>query len=237
MNLPHDSSVLLWNRLLKVTLGHPWIKNKGKWPLTHFEHFAPMYKDLHREACLQDCLCAVAIFRDRDCWKKLLLSNGRMDVNVEEKALTKVSKFSFKSLLTLPWSSRREKVWTLVLTTSVLLGSSGILDLSHQQFYWVFTSLSTEKVRKEVCTYSSLIGTNLQSFTYQWASRNHKWVQGRTRCSCSTVYDRSIPSDQIPLTISRARGKTAKECSQGNSGDMLMSWSWTLKIKLRRTNL
>ncbi|KAJ8643573.1 hypothetical protein MRB53_005321 [Persea americana] len=63
-----------------------------------------------REACLGDCLCAVAIFRGGDWWKKKLpLLNGRMDSTVERKALIKVRKIDSNSPLTPPSSCGRKK--------------------------------------------------------------------------------------------------------------------------------
>ncbi|MCD7453372.1 hypothetical protein HAX54_020787 [Datura stramonium] len=44
-------------------------------------------------ACLNDCFCAVAIYRSNSCWKKKLpLSNGRIDTNLNSKAFMKTRK-------------------------------------------------------------------------------------------------------------------------------------------------
>ncbi|RVX12751.1 G-type lectin S-receptor-like serine/threonine-protein kinase LECRK1 [Vitis vinifera] len=60
------------------------------WPLADYEYFRPVTEDWCREACLGDCFCAVAIFRNGKCWKKKIpLSNGRIDPSVGGKALIK----------------------------------------------------------------------------------------------------------------------------------------------------
>lgn len=80
------------------------------WPLSDFKHYISMDEDQFRETCLGDCLCAVAIFRGGDCWKKKLpLSSGRMDSTVEGKALIKVRKIDSNSPLTPPSPSGRKK--------------------------------------------------------------------------------------------------------------------------------
>lgn len=61
------------------------------WPLSDYRHFQSVTEDWCRVACLDDCFCAVAIFRDGDCWKKRIpLSNGMTDPIVGGKALIKV---------------------------------------------------------------------------------------------------------------------------------------------------
>ena len=60
------------------------------WPLSDYEYFQPVTEDWCSEACLGDCFCAVAIFRNGNCWKKKIpLSNGRIDPSVGGKALIK----------------------------------------------------------------------------------------------------------------------------------------------------
>ncbi|XP_059669623.1 G-type lectin S-receptor-like serine/threonine-protein kinase LECRK3 [Cornus florida] len=63
------------------------------WPLSDYEYYQPVTEGFCRNACLGDCFCAVAIFRDDNCWKKKNpLSNGRIDPSVGGKALIKVRK-------------------------------------------------------------------------------------------------------------------------------------------------
>ncbi|XP_057953544.1 G-type lectin S-receptor-like serine/threonine-protein kinase LECRK3 [Malania oleifera] len=63
------------------------------WPLSDYELLQPVTEEWCRGACLDDCQCAVAIFRNGNCWKKKVpLSNGRINPSVGGKALIKVGK-------------------------------------------------------------------------------------------------------------------------------------------------
>ncbi|CAK7328193.1 unnamed protein product [Dovyalis caffra] len=76
---------------------------------------------LVRQACLSDCYCDVAIFRDRNCWmKRMPLSNGRIDLNVDGKAMIKVT---IGSSTTGPNSKKNDRS-TSMITGSALIGSS-----------------------------------------------------------------------------------------------------------------
>lgn len=63
------------------------------WPLSDYAHFNPVSEEWCRQACLEDCFCAVAIYRESNCWKKKIpLSNGRIDATVGGKAMIKIRK-------------------------------------------------------------------------------------------------------------------------------------------------
>ncbi|KAK4339099.1 hypothetical protein RND71_040561 [Anisodus tanguticus] len=65
------------------------------WPLSDFERIYPSAEEECRKACLDDCFCAVAIYRSNSCWKKKLpLSNGRVDTTLNVKAFLKIRKVS-----------------------------------------------------------------------------------------------------------------------------------------------
>ncbi|XP_059309491.1 G-type lectin S-receptor-like serine/threonine-protein kinase LECRK2 [Lycium ferocissimum] len=65
------------------------------WPLSDFERIYPSAEEECRKACLEDCFCAVAIYRSNSCWKKKLpLSNGRVDTTLNVKAFLKIRKVS-----------------------------------------------------------------------------------------------------------------------------------------------
>ncbi|CDP14431.1 unnamed protein product [Coffea canephora] len=67
--------------------------NDIDWPLSDFEQIYPSDETVCEQACLQDCFCVVAIFRDNSCWKKKLpLSNGRVDTSLRSKAFIKYRK-------------------------------------------------------------------------------------------------------------------------------------------------
>ncbi|KAF7806893.1 G-type lectin S-receptor-like serine/threonine-protein kinase RLK1 [Senna tora] len=65
------------------------------WPLSDYVLQRPFTEEECMRSCMEDCLCSVAIFRLGDsCWKKKIpLSNGRVDVNLDgSKAFIKVKK-------------------------------------------------------------------------------------------------------------------------------------------------
>jgi len=67
------------------------------WPLSDYVLLKLYTEELHRKSCMEDCMCAVAIFRLGDsCWKKILpLSNGRVDIGLNNgKALIKIRKYN-----------------------------------------------------------------------------------------------------------------------------------------------
>ncbi|KAM6578980.1 hypothetical protein CsatB_030817 [Cannabis sativa] len=94
------------------------------WPTGDYEVLQPYDTEKCKETCLKDCMCAVAIFRNNTCWKKKLpLTNGRVDDNIEARAFIKVRKSDFP--LENPSSSsmtRNRNV--LIIVGSVLLGTS-----------------------------------------------------------------------------------------------------------------
>ncbi|KAI4334696.1 hypothetical protein L6164_013410 [Bauhinia variegata] len=65
------------------------------WPLSDYVLLKPFTEEKCKQSCMEDCFCAVAIFRLGDsCWKKRLpLSNGRFDLGLNGgKAFIKVRK-------------------------------------------------------------------------------------------------------------------------------------------------
>ncbi|KAK1287081.1 G-type lectin S-receptor-like serine/threonine-protein kinase RLK1 [Acorus calamus] len=67
------------------------------WPKGDYEQYNPISEDQCRSLCLEDCLCALAVFGPTGCWKKKLpLSNGRMQIGVGGKAFIK--SFTYKEL-------------------------------------------------------------------------------------------------------------------------------------------
>ncbi|KAK7245820.1 hypothetical protein RIF29_40672 [Crotalaria pallida] len=96
------------------------------WPLSDYEHFQSVTEDWCRQVCLGDCFCAVAIFRNGECWKKKLpLSNGRLDPTVGGKALIKKRKDNS----TIKSSQSKKDQSKLITVGTVLLSSSVFLNL------------------------------------------------------------------------------------------------------------
>ncbi|KAG5628572.1 hypothetical protein H5410_000289 [Solanum commersonii] len=85
------------------------------WPKSDFQQISPSTEQDCQNACLNDCFCVVAIYRSNSCWKKKLpLSNGRIDTNLNSKAFMKIRKDGVPPLSTpgFPNSgSSRSKNW------------------------------------------------------------------------------------------------------------------------------
>ena len=96
------------------------------WPTGDYEVLQPYDTDKCKETCLTDCMCSVAIFRNNTCWKKKLpLTNGKLDPNVEARAFIKVRKSDFP--LEDPSSSSTSQTKNqnaIIVAGSVLLGTS-----------------------------------------------------------------------------------------------------------------
>ncbi|KAK9157055.1 hypothetical protein Scep_003629 [Stephania cephalantha] len=100
------------------------------WPFADFEQLRPYEEQDCSDTCMEDCLCAVAIFRDSTCWKKKLpLSNGKFNTNIKSTAFIKVgriddppSPINPTTDSTMPY--KRTNKATLLLLLGSLLGTS-----------------------------------------------------------------------------------------------------------------
>ncbi|KAK3439480.1 hypothetical protein EUGRSUZ_C04353 [Eucalyptus grandis] len=134
------------------------------WPRSDYEHSAAPTEEWCREACRADCLCAVAIFNRETCWKKKLpLSNGRMDLSEDGKALIKfrINDSTSKS------TGNGNKNSTLIIIGSVLLSSSVFVNLLLLLItYLIYRSFrSRDSKLSQPVQINQAIGT--QTFTYQ----------------------------------------------------------------------
>ncbi|CAL5195415.1 unnamed protein product [Lathyrus oleraceus] len=147
------------------------------WPSSDYVLQRPFNEEQCREACMDDCMCSVAIFRLGDsCWKKKLpLSNGRVDATLNgAKAFLKVRKdnTSIQSLDFPPIPSNMNKInnrEALVVVVSVLFGSSAILNavLIVAICVSISTILQYKKKLRRFSTSETRVETNLRCFTYQ----------------------------------------------------------------------
>ncbi|KAI8027333.1 G-type lectin S-receptor-like serine/threonine-protein kinase LECRK2 [Camellia lanceoleosa] len=94
------------------------------WPTSDYDRLEPYDEVSCKEACLTDCMCAVAILRG-SCWKKKLpLSNGRLDTSLNSKAFIKFKKTNSSSQNpALPVPDRNNQNG-LVILLSAFLGTS-----------------------------------------------------------------------------------------------------------------
>ncbi|KAK1267327.1 G-type lectin S-receptor-like serine/threonine-protein kinase RLK1 [Acorus gramineus] len=141
------------------------------WPLADYETYNPIDEDQCRSLCLEDCFCAVAIFRQGSCWKKKLpLSNGRKQIGVG-RALIKVSignSTTSPPQPLLPDSNGKHKDRRpLVIVGSLLLGSSAFLNIIFISAILIFFLCPYNKIARMPRRDMNILQVNLQSFTYK----------------------------------------------------------------------
>ncbi|KAI7979799.1 G-type lectin S-receptor-like serine/threonine-protein kinase LECRK2 [Camellia lanceoleosa] len=91
------------------------------WPTSDYDRLEPYDEASCKEACLTDCMCAVAILRG-SCWKKKLpLSNGRLDTSLNSKAFIKFKKTNSSSQNpALPVPDRNDQNGLVILMSAFL---------------------------------------------------------------------------------------------------------------------
>ncbi|XP_071912084.1 G-type lectin S-receptor-like serine/threonine-protein kinase RLK1 [Coffea arabica] len=161
------------------------------WPLSDFEQINPSNETICGQACMQDCFCAVAIFRNNSCWKKKLpLSNGRMDTSLQAKAFIKYRKSDAPPVLQtfppVPAGSKPKNRGTVIIVGSVLLGSSFLVFIATAclGFYFIYH-------KKKVITHpnTDALNSNLRYFAYkELAEATNEFNEELGRGSFGTVY-------------------------------------------------
>nr|POE58928.1 g-type lectin s-receptor-like serine/threonine-protein kinase lecrk2 [Quercus suber] len=118
-------------------------------------------------ACLGDCLCAAAIYKSGQCWKKKIpLSNGRMDYGFEGKALIKIRKDN-STLKPSGADLKKKDESTVILIVSVLLSSSVFLNLLFLLAVFLLVFRFKYWKSKAIKPYPVMLGMNLRSYTYE----------------------------------------------------------------------
>ncbi|XP_049389583.1 G-type lectin S-receptor-like serine/threonine-protein kinase RLK1 [Solanum stenotomum] len=142
------------------------------WPKSDFQKISPSTEQDCQNACLNDCFCVVAIYRSNSFWKKKLpLSNGRIDTNLNSKAFMKIRKDGVPPL-SIPGfpnsGSSRSKNWrNLSVVLSALLGSSVLVNILFiSVFCWGFFHIYKKKM-KILRPTSHVADSMCHSFTYK----------------------------------------------------------------------
>ncbi|KAM1341124.1 hypothetical protein ACFX1X_005760 [Malus domestica] len=139
----------------------------AKWPGGNFEEFTSVTEDWCRQNCLADCFCAVAIFNEGGCaMKRIPLSNGRIDSSIGGKALIKVRKGNSTLLPEVP-NTKKKDYSTLILIGTVLLSSSGLLNLILLLTTYLVVSHFFYRKARVIQPYSAMSGMNMKCFAYE----------------------------------------------------------------------
>lgn len=141
------------------------------WPFSsNYEQMQGLNENDCSQSCLNDCNCVVAVVKEGFCRKKKLpLSNGRQQWDINGKSLIKLPKSdvipSGESNPNSP-NTRKKDQATLVLAGSLLLGSSVFLNfLLMAAISLIFLPLYQKRHKSR--HKSSLLDTNLRVFAYK----------------------------------------------------------------------
>ncbi|XP_023739765.2 G-type lectin S-receptor-like serine/threonine-protein kinase LECRK3 [Lactuca sativa] len=142
--------------------------NNTDWVFSDYGNLDPSSEQTCKSICLEDCFCAVAIYRDAKCWKKRLpLSNGIMGATDNVKAFVKyrIAEGPFQNPHRLP--RERKDQTSLVLVVSVLLGTSVFVIFVLIGVICVGFFVIYKKKPRNTYPISKAVETNLPPFTYQ----------------------------------------------------------------------
>ncbi|XVE78830.1 hypothetical protein DITRI_Ditri14bG0009600 [Diplodiscus trichospermus] len=157
------------------------------WPTSDYEHLKPFTEQNCTASCLSDCMCDVAIFGPNGCWKKKLpLSNGRQENGA--KAIIKIRKGDRPpSFPNLPKPAEEKKQSTLIITGSILLGTSAFVNMALIAAFCVGFSFIYRKKLTKTC--QGGLETNLRLFTYkELAQATNNFTEELGRGAFGIVY-------------------------------------------------
>ncbi|KAG7023869.1 G-type lectin S-receptor-like serine/threonine-protein kinase RLK1, partial [Cucurbita argyrosperma subsp. argyrosperma] len=199
------------------------------WPMLDYERYNPFNAEECKKACLLDCLCVVAVYRDNTCWKKKLpLSNGREDskeISVSFLKLRRNTSSTGKPQDGFPIPEGKKNQQTLIVVISVLLGCSlFVILILASMICWGFISCNKKKLAAgDIQPSESFESNNLCQFTYKElreATNGFKEELGRG--SCGIVYKGRIKTGVVAVKqLDRVFGVQLLEiiCCKRN-GDM-----------------
>ncbi|KAJ0627662.1 putative non-specific serine/threonine protein kinase [Helianthus annuus] len=126
--------------------------NNIDWPFSDYVHMNPSNEQTCRTSCLNDCFCAVAVYRDNQCWKKQLpLNNGFKDTSNNVKAFLKFRKTDGPSRTGENKSGTGEntnrRTWILggsVLLSTSVLGIVLLISVIYVCFFQIHCWLSAQ---------------------------------------------------------------------------------------------
>ncbi|XVE78825.1 hypothetical protein DITRI_Ditri14bG0009100 [Diplodiscus trichospermus] len=156
------------------------------WPKSDYEHLKPFTEQNCTASCLSDCMCHVVIVGPNGCWKKKLpLSNGRQDNGA--KAFIKIRKGDRPpSFPHLSKPVEEKKQGTLIITGSILLGTSAFVNMALIGAFCVGFFIYRKKLSK---TDQGGLEKNLRAFTYkELAEATNNFMEELGRGAFGIVY-------------------------------------------------
>ncbi|CAH1441562.1 unnamed protein product [Lactuca virosa] len=142
--------------------------NNTDWVFSDHGNLDPSSEQTCKSICLEDCFCAVAIYRDAKCWKKRLpLSNEIMSATDNMKAFVKywIADGPFQNPHRPP-RERKDKI-SLILVVSVLLGMSVFVIFVLIGVICVGFLVIYKKKPRNTYPIRKAVESNLPHFTYQ----------------------------------------------------------------------
>nr|GMD20650.1 G-type lectin S-receptor-like serine/threonine-protein kinase RLK1 [Ipomoea batatas] len=138
------------------------------WPKSDFEAISPSTKEDCQKACLNDCFCGCAIYRNITCWKKKLpLSNGRVDTSLGTTVYLKVSKSDIPppnpnaSNNEIP-ERQKHQISLIALLASSVSANFLFITVGFLGFFFVY-----RKKMKAFRSNKQSVASNLLSFSYK----------------------------------------------------------------------
>ncbi|KAJ0772020.1 putative protein kinase RLK-Pelle-SD-2b family [Helianthus annuus] len=121
------------------------------WPGSDYVRVEPTNEETCKTFCLQDCLCAVAIYRDQRCWKKKLpLSNGNKDPSPPVKAFLKYRIGDLPNETPYVSSKEKNNQRSLIVTTISHYPSSKLVDTNLPRFTYQELVEATSEFKDEL---------------------------------------------------------------------------------------
>ncbi|KAI4373692.1 hypothetical protein MLD38_011790 [Melastoma candidum] len=166
------------------------------WPRLDYEYFRDQTEDWCRRACLEDCMCAVAVYADSVCMKKKMpLTNGRKDYNVREKSLVKVR--ILNSTADPPGYQQKTKVFsTMTIVSFALLSGSvsfNLLLLVVMLIIWRKFRYGGKDTKANSQLTEEINGMRLFSYSELWKATN-QFKEELGRGAFGMVYKGFLPS-------------------------------------------
>ncbi|POO01302.1 S-receptor-like serine/threonine-protein kinase [Trema orientale] len=138
------------------------------WPLSDYVELKPFNGDACKQSCLEDCMCAVAIFRDGTCWKKKLpLSNGRFDGSLNSRAFIKLRKDNFSLPDGHIPDMKRKNQDSLIRGGAALLGTSVFVNVLLAAAVCVGFFFIYQKKTKTFAPIRHVPDLNMRCFAYE----------------------------------------------------------------------